>query len=168
MLHVDSEGNCAASANTDYSLTMAPNSRSNLLDKLASLDAEKNKINNDRAKIIIDHAVEQLSDADIAEIEPILKRGDFITLLNEYALSHDILVLDKKCEHHFSRDLTHITHYLEAILHKIDQPILVMDKIETSFSKVLFAFDGSENTLNALFLGKQAICTFRRSSYFIG
>ena len=147
LMHILPEGNAAEKDNVDYSLSMQPNNCSVLMNKLADLDAQKSKINNERAHIIIDHARDILADYDI---NPVLKRGDFMALIKDYMHSNDILVLEKSCEHHFSKAITHITHYLEPILHNTHKPIFVMDQMPHNITKAVFAFDGSDNTVGAL------------------
>lgn len=158
LVHIIPEDNSSTENNADYSLAMQPNNRTALMHKLADLDAEKNKINNARAHIIMDHAAEYLAEY---HVQPELKRGDFMALIKKYASLNDILVFGKTCEHYSSYALTHITHALEPILHMTDKPILVLDKFTKPISKAVFAFDGSENTLKALsFLAQRKFSNF--------
>ncbi|MEM6602943.1 MAG: universal stress protein [Pseudomonadota bacterium] len=157
LIHIVPQGCHSDRENTDYSLTLDLDSRNKLLEKLVNIDAQRSKIYNERAHIILEHAAEHLKTHFEIKAETILERGDFSDILSHHAQDKDLLIVGKQREGEAGRN---VTSYLETIIRSAQKPILAVSDYYTPFKQAVFAFDGSVRNQRALdFLEKHHFAT---------
>src|SRR3990170_7960022 len=85
-------------SSSDLSGSIAVDAQKHLLDELAALDAERAKLIQRRARMVLDAAKTRLNGAGIAEVIGSLRHGDLLETLAERETSADLIMIGKRGE----------------------------------------------------------------------
>ncbi len=113
-----------------------------LLNELVNLEHEKAKLNNQRAKLILQNAAETLKSEGLEEFNLIHKTGFLVDCFQEFEESSDLIVLGKRGE---AADFAsgHLGANLDRIVRSSHKPCLVTPRDFKLIERILVAYDGS-------------------------
>lgn len=131
---VVSTGNLSGSIGIDAS--------ENLLHRLVELEHEKAKVNNQRAKLILQQASQALQGEGIHQVQLFHETGFLVDCFEKFEADTDLVVLGKRGEN-ASFASGHLGANLERILRSSHKPCLVTSRQFTPIERVLIAYDGS-------------------------
>ncbi|MDG2992391.1 universal stress protein [Candidatus Synechococcus calcipolaris G9] len=131
---VISTGNLSGSIGIDAS--------ENLLHRLVELEHEKAKVNNQRAKLILQQANQALQGEGIHQVQLFHETGFLVDCFEKFEADSDLVVLGKRGEN-ASFASGHLGANLERILRSSHKPCLVTSRQFTPIERVLIAYDGS-------------------------
>ncbi|WP_414551438.1 universal stress protein [Anabaena sp. CCY 0017] len=118
------------------------NASEKLLHELVDLEHKKAKLNNQRARLILQNASEILKAEEITDFKLTNKTGFLVDCFHEFENDADLIVLGKRGE---AADFAsaHLGANLERILRITRKPCLVTPIEYKPVEKVLVAYDGS-------------------------
>ncbi|TVR14920.1 MAG: universal stress protein [Phormidium sp. GEM2.Bin31] len=124
-------------------------SSQDLLKKLVDLEHEKAKINNQRAKFILEKAKKILGNTGLKAINLIHKTGFLVDCFHEFEQEADLVVLGKRGEAaEFASG--HLGANLERIVRSSKKPCFVTSRNYHDIERVLVAYDGSKTAKKML------------------
>lgn len=123
--------------------------KSALLEKLTQLDEARGKLEQQKGKLILDHAKEQLAKAGIDSPEMLHRRGSLIEAITELEEPSQLIVLGKRGENADFATL-HLGSNLERVARSADQPVLVASRSFNPINRFAIAYDGGPSTLKAI------------------
>ncbi|MGB3650363.1 MAG: universal stress protein [Rivularia sp. (in: cyanobacteria)] len=114
----------------------------NLLNELVNLEYEKAKLNNQRARLILDDAAQALKAEGVEDFNLIRKTGFLVDCLHEFEENSDLIVLGKRGEAaDFARG--HLGANVDRIVRSSSKPCLVSSAEFKPIERILLAYDGS-------------------------
>lgn len=113
-----------------------------LLNKLVNLEHEKAKLNNQRAKLILQNAAATLKAEGIEDFKLTNKTGFLVDCFHEFAENHDLIVLGKRGE---AADFAsgHLGANLDRIIRSSSKPCLVTPREFKIIDRILVTYDAS-------------------------
>jgi nucleotide-binding universal stress UspA family protein len=113
-----------------------------LLDELVNLEHERAKINNQRARLILDNAAQSLKAEGVEGFNLIHKTGFLVDCLHEFEDNSDLIVLGKRGE---AADFApgHLGANIDRIVRSSRKPCLVTSVEFKPIERILLAYDGS-------------------------
>ncbi len=128
----------------------------NLLNELVNLEHEKAKLNNRRARLILQNASEALTSEGIEDFELTNKTGFLVDCFHEFEENSDLIVLGKRGEGaEFASG--HLGANVDRIVRSSSKPCLVTPLEFKPIERILVAYDGSLSGQKILqFLGNYA------------
>ena len=113
-----------------------------LLNELVNLEHERAKINNQRARLILDNAAQSLKAEGVEDFNLIHKTGFLVDFLYEFEENSDLIVLGKRGE---AADFAqgHLGANVDRIVRSSHKPCLVTSAEFKPIQRILFAYDGS-------------------------
>ncbi len=114
----------------------------NLLTELVNLEHERAKLNNQRARLILENASQKLKAEGIEDFNLINKTGFLVDCLHEFEENSDLIILGKRGE---AADfaLGHLGANVDRIVRSSSKPCLVTPAEFRPIERILFAYDGS-------------------------
>ncbi|NJM19611.1 MAG: universal stress protein [Richelia sp. RM2_1_2] len=113
-----------------------------LLHELVNLEHERAKINNKRARLILQKAGETLKSEGIKDVKLTNKTGFLVDSFHEFEENSDLIVLGKRGEAaEFAS--AHLGANVERIVRSTKKPCLVTPREYKPIERVLIAYDGS-------------------------
>ncbi len=148
VLHVQTPGVDTARPK-DLSGAIGLGAKSALLEKLAQMDEERGRLDQQKGKLILEHAKARLIGAGIVDIETVHRRGSLTETIGEMEASAQLLILGKRGEHaDFAR--LHLGSNLERALRSAHKPVLVASRAFREIKRFVIAYDGGPSTLKAV------------------
>lgn len=133
----------------DYSGNIGIDTYQNLLQQLVAIEAERAKINHQRAKIILQEAQHFFSDRGITRVKTTHETGFLVDLLNELETDKDLIILGKRGETaNFATE--HLGSNLERIVRSSHKPCFVTPREFQPVNRLLLAYDGGKSCQKAL------------------
>lgn len=113
-----------------------------LLNELVNLEHERAKINNQRARLVLDNAAQTLKAEGIEEFKLIHKTGFLVDCLHTFEENSDLIVLGQRGE---AADFAagHLGANVDRIVRSSSKPCLVTSAEFNPIQRILFAYDGS-------------------------
>ncbi|MCM2563328.1 universal stress protein [Lutimaribacter sp. EGI FJ00015] len=133
----------------DLSGAIRLGARSELLEQLSELDAERSKLAHAHGRAILDDAKALIrGDGDI-EVETRLRQGDLVETVTAKEENGDMIVIGKRGE---AAGLAseHLGSNLERIVRASHKPVFIANRAFKPIQKVLVAFDGAASSLKAV------------------
>ncbi|MBD2529337.1 universal stress protein [Nostoc flagelliforme FACHB-838] len=114
----------------------------NLLNELVNLEHEKAKLNNQRARLILQNASEALTSEGIKDFQLTNKTGFLVDCFHEFEENSDLIVLGKGGE---TADFGfgHLGANVDRIVRSSSKPCLVTPREFKTIERILIAYDGS-------------------------
>ena len=113
-----------------------------LLSDLVDLEYEKAKLNNQRARLILQNADQVLKTEGVSDIELLNPTGFLVDCFHDFEADADMVVLGKRGEAaEFASG--HLGANIERIVRSSTKPCLVTPKTFTPIERLLVAYDGS-------------------------
>ena len=149
VLYVTDRRGEQAVKNPDFSGSIGVDSYQQLLNQLVELEAARAKINNQRAKIILQEAKNFFGDRNINNVQLTYKTGFLVDLFHKFEEDSDLIILGKRGE-----NANFATEYLGANIERIvrssHKSCLVSPKEFRSIKRILLAYDGSKSCQKAV------------------
>ncbi len=147
-LHIQPPGSEYA-APTDLSGAIGLGAKSALLEKLTQMDEARGKLDQQKGKLILEHAKEQLAEAGANTVSPLHRRGSLVETISELESTTQLVVLGKRGEHadFASR---HLGSNLERVVRAAHHPVLVASRAFRPIERFVIAYDGGPSTRKAL------------------
>jgi len=115
--------------------------RTALLEELADLDAQKAKVAQKRARLLLEGAKERLLAAGVQNVETKLRNGDLVETVLEFEAETDIIVIGKRGEGaDFAKG--HLGSNLERVVRSTHKAIVIASRAYKPVNKLLIAYDG--------------------------
>lgn len=148
VLHVQAP-RAASAAPTDLSGAIGLGERSALLEKLTQVDEAQGKLDQQKGKLILDHAKELLIAAGVGKVETLHRRGSLVETLTELEAATQLIVLGKRGE---QADFAsrHLGSNLERVVRAAHKPILVTARAFKTITRFVIAYDGGPSTFKAV------------------
>ena len=138
-----------AAQTTDFSGSIGINSYQQLLEQLVEVEAAKAKINQERAKIILQQAKQFFSDRQIQSIKLTHETGFLVDLFHELEQDSDLIILGKRGENaDFATE--HLGANMERIVRSSHKPCLVTPREFKPVRRIMLAYDGGKSCQKAI------------------
>lgn len=148
VLHVQTPGADDASS-SDLSGAIGFGAKSALLEKLAQMDEARGKLDQQKGKLILEHAKARVHALGIDEVHLLHRRGSLIETINELNEVTPLIVLGKRGEHADFAAL-HLGSNLERVVRATQKPVLVAARAFKPIQRFVIAYDGGPSTVKAL------------------
>lgn len=135
--------------NPDFSGSIGVDAYQQLLDKLVTIESDRAKLNQKRAKYILQQAESFLSSKEVENIKLTHETGFLVDLFPKFESNADLIILGKRGEAaNFATE--HLGVNMERIVRASHKPCLVTPREFKPINKVLLAYDGGESCQKAL------------------
>ena len=142
-------GRREAPAQHDLSGSIRLGARSQLLEELAALDAQRAKLISHRGRAILDDARAILEKDGVTGITTRLRHGDIVEAVAEVEGDARVILIGKRGEAaDFARG--HLGSNLERIVRASHKPVFVASRAFRPIRKVLVAYDGGTSAMKAV------------------
>jgi nucleotide-binding universal stress UspA family protein len=123
--------------------------RTELLNELAELDAQRAKLISHRGRAILEDARAILDKDGVQEITTRLRHGDIVEAVAEVEKDARVIMIGKRGE---AADFAkgHLGSNLERIVRASHKPVFVASRAFKPISKVLVAYDGGASAMKAV------------------
>lgn len=134
---------------SDFSGAIGLGSQEDLLNELAQVEQDRNRLLIKKGQLILDAAKQRVIDfgADVPQIRQ--RHGSLVESLVELEDKVRLLVVGIRGQAH-EQDEPGIGNQLESIIRSLHQPILVVNKAYTEPKKIMLAYDASPVCKKAL------------------
>ncbi len=133
----------------DRSGSIVAEAHRQLLERLATLDAERSKLLMASARITLDEARERLRAAGVGAVDVSLRNGDLLDELAAREGAADLVVIGKRGE---AADFAsmHLGSNLERMVRASTRPMLIASRAFRPIRRALVAFDGRASMMKAV------------------
>lgn len=132
----------------DLSGQIGLGAKTELMQALVELDAERAKIDQKKGQIMLQHAVAMMHELSIPEPKTAHRRGTLADTVAEMEADASIIVIGKRGE--TATKSGHLGSNLERVTRAVSKPLLIATQKATPIERFLIAYDGSENSKKAL------------------
>lgn len=148
LLHIQAPS-AESDSTSDLSGAIGLGVKSALLEKLTQLDEARAKLEQQKGKLILDHAKGLLADEHVGEVSALHRRGSLVEAITELEDSAEMIVVGKRGE---SADFAtlHLGSNLERVARAADKPVMVASRSFTEINRFVIAYDGGPSTLKAI------------------
>ena len=155
VLYVSDDPAKAAKTN-DWSGNIGIDSYQKLLNEMVELESAKAKLDQKKAKIILQEAKQFFSDRNLDNLKLTHETGDLIDLFHDLERNNDLIVLGKRGEN-ANRASQHLGVNLERIVRSSHKPCLVTPQKFQPVERIMLAYDGGKSCQNAVrYLAREA------------
>lgn len=123
--------------------------KSALLEKLTQMDEERAKLDQQKGRLILEHAKEQIMAAGVEEVDTLHRRGSLVETLTELEEGAQLIVLGKRGEH-ADFAVLHLGSNLERAVRAARKPVLVASRAFDKIDRFVIAYDGGASTRKAV------------------
>lgn len=142
-------GRREAPAQHDLSGSIRLGARSQLLEELAALDAQRAKLIGHRGRAILDDARAIVEKDGVTDVSTRLRHGDIVEAVAEVEGDARVILIGKRGEAaDFARG--HLGSNLERIVRASHKPVFVASRAFRPIRKVLVAYDGGTSAMKAV------------------
>lgn len=134
---------------TDLSGAIGLGARSFLLEKLTQVDESRSKLDQQKGKLILEHAKEQLAGAGIGSVTTLHRRGSLVETISELEPFTQLSVVGKRGENADFASL-HLGSNLERVVRAARHPVLVASRAFQTITRFVIAYDGGPSTRKAV------------------
>lgn len=133
----------------DYSSSLGFDASRELLNRLVELEHEKAKINNQRAKLILETAGKFFAEQGISEVKLTHHIGFLVDSFQEFEAQADLIMMGKRGENaEFASG--HLGANVERVLRSTKKPCFVTSRKYQPINRILLADDGSKSCQRAI------------------
>ncbi len=148
LLHVQAPRTEAA-APADLSGAIGLGEKSALLEKLTQMDEARGKLDQQKGKVILEHAKAELVAAGVTQIETLHRRGSLVETISELEGAAQLIVVGKRGEHADFAS-SHLGSNLERVVRAAHKPVLVAARAFNTIKRFVIAYDGGPSTRKAV------------------
>lgn len=142
-------GRREAPAKADLSGSIKLGARTQLMEELAELDAQRARLISHRGRAILEDARAIVDRDGVTDITTRLRHGDVVESIAEIEADARVIVIGKRGE---AADFAkgHLGSNLERIVRATARPVLVAARAFSPIEKVLVAYDGGPSAMKAV------------------
>lgn len=129
-------------ATIDFSGSIGLGGQETLLNELATLDAQRNKLQMEKSRLLLAEAKRQATAQGLSDITELMRHDTMVDCLIATESSSRLFVLGKRGEGHTEHH-GFIGSQLERFLRVVHRPALVVQQSFTAPQRFMLAFDGS-------------------------
>jgi nucleotide-binding universal stress UspA family protein len=133
----------------DRSGRLGVNSREALLNELVALDEQRNRLEQESGRHLLEDAATHVRSAGAREVLTRLVHGGLVDHLRDHEQEARLLVIGKRGEGEEQAEV-HLGSNLERVIRASHRPILIAPQAFRPVNRFLFAFDGGPSTGNAV------------------
>ena len=136
----------------DRSGRLGVHSREALLKELVNLDEQRNRLEQESGRHLLDEAAEQVRRGGIEEIRLRLVHGELVDQLSDHATDAELVVIGRRGESE-DRAEAHLGRNIERVIRATHLPVLVAVQAFRPIRRFLVAYDGgftSEKAITSL------------------
>ncbi len=115
--------------------------RSDLLEKLSTIDEERGRLDQQKGNLILEHGIEYLSQKGLTKINKIHRRGSLEQTIKDLEPENEIIIIGKRGEH-AKPDSAFLGSNLEKVARSLTKPLFVVSSVVEPIQKFLIAYDG--------------------------
>ncbi|MEM7033321.1 MAG: universal stress protein [Chloroflexota bacterium] len=141
--------NSDLSGPVDLSGTLTLGVKSALLEKLTQVDEARGKLDQQKGKLILAHAREQLTEQGIDQTEISHRHGSLVETITELESLTQLIVMGKRGEHADFATL-HLGSNLERVARTAQNPVLVASRSFHPINRFVIAYDGGQSVHRAI------------------
>ncbi|MEO1774685.1 MAG: universal stress protein [Pseudomonadota bacterium] len=145
-------------SSADRSGRIVAGARRQLLEQLATLDAERAKLLREEARLELEEVAAHLARAGVEDVTTLLRHGDLLETMQVIEETAALTVIGKRGEAADFAKL-HLGSNLERILRAAQRPVLVASRAFKPITRCVVAFDGGTTV-------QRAVDTMSRSPLF--
>ncbi|PLX29796.1 MAG: universal stress protein UspA [Alphaproteobacteria bacterium] len=149
LLHVLRRHSDYNASSTDHTGAIGIGARSDLMDELVKIDQERAKLDQQKGRLILDHAAEALRKADVQKINTIHRRGSLSETIKEFESAADMIFIGKRGEQ-ANAESEFLGSNLEKVARSVHKPLFLVSSYMRPIHKFLIAYDGKENANKAI------------------
>lgn len=143
----------------DLSGAIRLGARSELLEQLSQLDAERAKLSHAHGRAILEDAKAIIAGDGEIEVETRLRQGDLVETVTAKEETGEMIVLGKRGEAAVHAT-EHLGSNLERIVRASHKPVFIANRAFKPVERVLVAFDGASSSLKAVdFIARSPLFT---------
>jgi nucleotide-binding universal stress UspA family protein len=120
-----------------------------LLEELAELDRQKERLAHERGQLIVDQAQSALLAAGVRGVTPLVHRGDLVEIVQELEAEADVIVIGKRGEGADFAKL-HLGSNLERVARASRKPVLAVSRAFRPIRRFLVAYDDGPSARHAI------------------
>ncbi len=134
---------------TDYSGSIRLGARTQLMNELAELDAQRARLISHRGRAILEDGRAIVDRDGVTEITTRLRHGDIVEAIADIEQDARILVIGKRGE---AADFAkgHLGSNLERLVRAAHRPVFVASRAFRPIARVLVAYDGGASAMKAV------------------
>lgn len=136
---------------SDLSGTLTIGTKESLMEEIVELEHQENKLLQRKANLILENTSIVAKKNGVLNVETLLKKGRLVDTALELESETAVAVIGKYGQRHLNKSTENtVGHRVESLVRALKKPVLVVDKEFTEPKEILFAYDGSEPSRNAL------------------
>lgn len=139
----------------DLSGNIGMGSRESLLNELAELDAQRNRLALEHGKKLLEAAMVEAKNQCQQEVKTLQRHGDLSETLAEWEEKTRILVIGRSGEHS-SDSVAQVGGQVENIVRTMKRPVMIANNDLTETKDILIAYDGSQTSQKVLELAAKS------------
>ena len=145
-------------AQTDLSEQLSLDSRTQLMEQLADLDAQRSRLALEQGQLQLDAAKQRVTDRGVEQVETLQRHGHFLQTLIDLQADTRILVMGRQGEAH-QEAFKGIGSHLESVIRALSCRILVTPLHFQPPRQVLLAWDASPTANKVLdIIARSPLC----------
>ncbi|MEM7131490.1 MAG: universal stress protein [Chloroflexota bacterium] len=134
---------------SDYSGAIGLGVKSALLEKLTQLDEAQGKLEQQKGKLILEHAKEMMTEQGVSEVHTLHRRGSLVETISEIEGEAQLIVLGKRGEDADFATM-HLGSNLERSVRAAHKPVLVASRGFQAINRFVIAYDGGPSIVKAM------------------
>lgn len=123
--------------------------KSALLEKLTQVDEERARLEQQKGRLILQHAKGEIMAAGVEEVDTLHRRGSLVETLQDLEDGAQLLILGKRGEH-ADFAVLHLGSNLERVVRAAKKPVMVASRAFNEISRFVIAYDGGPSTKKAI------------------
>jgi len=123
--------------------------RTELLEELADLDAQKARLAQKRGRAILEDAKSRIEAIGVTQVTTRLRHGEMVETVQEFEADARLIVMGKRGEA-ANFDAPHLGSNLERVVRSTHKLVLVASRTYRPIKRVLVAFDGGASAKKAV------------------
>ncbi len=133
----------------DLSGAIRLGARTQLMEELAELDAQRAKLVSHRGRAVLEDARSIVDQDGVSEITTRLRHGDIVEAISEIETDARVILIGKRGE---AADFAkgHLGSNLERIVRAAHRPVFVASRAFQPITSVLVAYDGGSSSMKAV------------------
>lgn len=144
LLHVLRRHSDYDAPSSDHTGAIGIESRSDLMEELVKIDQGRGKLDQQKGRLILEHAEEELKKAGVQKINPLHRRGGLSDTIKEFESDAGIIFIGKRGEQ-ANPESEFLGSNLEKVARSIHKPLFLVSHYMRPIHKILIAYDGKDN-----------------------
>ncbi len=124
-------------------------SQTSLLEQLAKLEQERNKVASEHGQLLLDEAVKKAQQAGLTEVEQQQLAMTLVNALLEHEDTARVMILGRSGKAHFD-DFKILGSHIETLIRQVRTPVVIVPPHFHAPTNFMLAYDGSESTDKAI------------------